>query len=71
VRWDDELTFTATRWELLEASLVCVPADASASIRSLGGGDKHADVRARMLARQTISARQAMYEAQARVFGDD
>jgi phage head maturation protease len=71
VRWDDELTFTATRWELLEASLVCVPADASASIRTLGGGDKHADVRARMLARQTISARQAMYEAQARVFGDD
>lgn len=39
VRWDDDgLTFTATRWELLEASLVCVPADSSASIRSLGSG---------------------------------
>jgi Caudovirus prohead serine protease len=39
MRWDDEgLTFTATRWQLLEASLVAVPADASASIRSLGSG---------------------------------
>lgn len=34
---DDDLTFTASRWQLLEASLVSVPADASASIRSLGG----------------------------------
>ncbi|MET4798058.1 HK97 family phage prohead protease [Bradyrhizobium sp. LB11.1] len=32
---DDNLTFIASRWELLEASLVSVPADASASIRSL------------------------------------
>lgn len=41
VRWDDDLTFTATRWELLEASLVSVPADGSAGIRSLGsGGDR-------------------------------
>jgi hypothetical protein len=39
VRWDDDgLTFTATRWRLLEASLVSVPADGSASIRSLGSG---------------------------------
>ena len=30
----DDLTFTATRWELLEASLVTVPADSSAVIRS-------------------------------------
>jgi hypothetical protein len=28
VRWDDDLTFTATRWQLLEASLVGVPAPA-------------------------------------------
>ncbi|UVO34682.1 HK97 family phage prohead protease [Bradyrhizobium arachidis] len=35
IRMDDDLTFTATRWELLEASLVTVPADASAMIRSL------------------------------------
>jgi hypothetical protein len=41
VRWDDDLTFTATRWELLEASLVAVPADGCAGIRSLGsGGDR-------------------------------
>ncbi|MGY4433973.1 hypothetical protein ACVWWO_006450 [Bradyrhizobium sp. F1.13.1] len=31
----DDLVFEAKRWELLEASLVSVPADASASIRSL------------------------------------
>jgi phage head maturation protease len=43
MRWDDEgLTFTATRWELLEASLVAVPADGSASIRSLGSGSDRA-----------------------------
>ena len=31
LRWDDnsdDLTFTATRWELLEVSLVTIPADA-------------------------------------------
>lgn len=38
VRWDDDLTFTATRWQLLEASLVGVPADGTAMIRSLGSG---------------------------------
>jgi hypothetical protein len=35
---EDDLTFTAKRWELLEASLVSVPADASASIRSFSSG---------------------------------
>lgn len=35
VKWDDDLTFTATRWELLECSLVCVPADPTSVIRSL------------------------------------
>jgi len=34
VPFDADLTFVGTRWELLEASLVTVPADASASIRS-------------------------------------
>jgi hypothetical protein len=61
VRWDDDLTFTATRWELLEASLVCVPADGSASIRSLqadaGRRQSIADVRARMWARQRMVER--------------
>jgi hypothetical protein len=38
VRWDDDLTFTATRWQLFEASLVGVPADGTAMIRSLGSG---------------------------------
>lgn len=34
VSHDDALTFTATRWELLEASLVTIPADPEALIRS-------------------------------------
>jgi phage head maturation protease len=35
IRWDDDnLTFTAINWQLLEASLVTVPADATAAIRS-------------------------------------
>lgn len=33
---DDQLTFTATRWALMEASLVTVPADAGARTRALG-----------------------------------
>lgn len=58
VRWDDDLTFTATRWQLFEASLVGVPADAVASIRSLGGRDDGlVDTRARMAARARMVAR--------------
>jgi hypothetical protein len=34
VNFDGDLTFTAIRWEPLEASLVTAPADAAASIRS-------------------------------------
>ncbi|MFB0491304.1 hypothetical protein ABIE45_003890 [Methylobacterium sp. OAE515] len=34
---DDGLTFTATRWELLEASLVSVPADPAAMVRAHEG----------------------------------
>jgi phage head maturation protease len=37
VRWDDDsLTYTGQRWELLEASLVSVPADHMAAVRSSG-----------------------------------
>jgi phage head maturation protease len=68
IRWDDDLTFTATRWELLEASLVAVPADASASIRSSGDRaltfpsifqSRNADVRMRMNIRQAMHRRAA------------
>jgi hypothetical protein len=72
-RWDDgDLTFTAIRWELLECSLVTVPADSSASIRSLGDGriGNITDVRARMECRQRIATRQRMHDAaQAAIFG--
>jgi HK97 family phage prohead protease len=54
VRWDDDLTFTATRWQLFEASLVGVPADASAAIRSMTSANVIEDVRARMRARHSI-----------------
>jgi hypothetical protein len=43
IRWDDDsLTYTATDWELYEASIVSVPADSAAVIRSLGSGDDRA-----------------------------
>jgi Caudovirus prohead serine protease len=53
-RWHDDLTFTATRWQLFECSLVAVPADAAAAVRSLGGIAELKNIRARMLARQHI-----------------
>jgi prohead serine protease len=40
--WDELYTFTAKRWELLEVSMVSVPADPSAFIRS-GNADKFGD----------------------------
>jgi hypothetical protein len=64
IRWDDDLTFTAIKWDLHEASLVSVPADHLSGIRSLGGGDRavvsnnFADARARMLSRQRMHERQ-------------
>jgi phage head maturation protease len=60
VRWDDALTFTATRWQLFEASLVGVPADSASSIRSLSFCDPElANVVARMQARQRMYDRSA------------
>jgi hypothetical protein len=65
IRFDDDLTFTATRWSLHEGSLVSVPADALSGIRSLGGGDRAMTsdnieaVRARMMARQRMHERNA------------
>jgi hypothetical protein len=50
-------TYNAVRWELLEASLVSVAADAGAGIRSGDGVDHLDNVRARMQARQAISDR--------------
>src|SRR6185437_17069396 len=62
ISFDGDLTFTAVRWELLEGSLVSVPADAPAMIRSMGGSnpdgtgraEHNADVLARMQARQDV-----------------
>jgi phage head maturation protease len=64
VRWDDDLTFTATKWELHECSLVSVPADSMSGVRSLGSVTTLADIRAQMQARQNMVFRQA------RAFGD-
>src|SRR6202040_4278699 len=60
LRWDGEYTFTAKRWTLLECSLVSVPADQNALVRSFGpsppiGADGAATVRARMSARMRIA----------------
>jgi phage head maturation protease len=58
ISFDDDLTFTATRWALLEASLVSVPADADATIRSFGSAPTYVrDARARMAARQRMIGR--------------
>jgi phage head maturation protease len=58
--WDAEYTFAATRWELLECSLVSVPADSSAMTRSVSTRIMDPRVRAilaRMHARQLIATR--------------
>jgi hypothetical protein len=79
-RWDDKLTFTATKWELHECSLVSVPADPLSGIRSLGSGLDRAmigggyridtaDIAARMMSRQRMHVRQSMADAQGRLIG--
>lgn len=63
IRWNDdiELTYLATRWELVEASLVTVPADGTAGVRSLAGtisAPQHViDARSRMRAVQRMVER--------------
>jgi phage head maturation protease len=62
LRWDDQddCTFSAVKWQLLEASLTSVPADKNAITRSLGssppiGAAAASDILARMSARQRIA----------------
>jgi phage head maturation protease len=60
LRWDGEYTFTAKRFSLLELSLVSVPADSAAIIRSISTRIMNPQVRtilARMHARQLIASR--------------
>jgi hypothetical protein len=68
IRWDDDgLTFTATRWNLHECSLVSVPADPLSGIRSFGTGydravfigisNRAGDALARALSRQRMYER--------------
>ena len=64
-RWDEDgLTFTASKWELLEISLCAVPADAAAGVRAYRDRAYPlppkfiADVRARMAARQRMYDRE-------------
>jgi HK97 family phage prohead protease len=61
VEWDEQLTFTASRWQLFEVSLVGVPADMEAGVRSLlrrTRNNEVAAIRARMMARQRMYERQ-------------
>jgi Caudovirus prohead serine protease len=55
----DDLTFTATKWSLLECSLVSVPADSLASVRSLSADapDFIVNARARMMTRMRMVSR--------------
>jgi hypothetical protein len=62
--WDEQYQFAAVKWTLLESSLVSVPADASAMIRSrsLGGSaaigaEAAAEILGRMRCRSRIARR--------------
>jgi len=69
--WEDDLTFTATRWTLLEASLVGVPADSAALVRSLGDHhDDLDDIRTRIECRARMVQRQRMHDLQLAAFGN-
>jgi hypothetical protein len=76
LRWDDDdLTFEAVRWQLIECSLVSCPADAGAGIRLHGGGfdralvsgDLSEDVRMRSLVKMRMQARQNMSDRMSRL----
>lgn len=70
--FEENLNFEATKWTLLEVSMVTVPADASAGVRSLAGTIKGApqfirDARARMGARQRMVERLTIAGAKLRM----
>lgn len=50
VPFDAELTYTGKRWELLEASLVSVPADSASSVRSIESSGNAQDNRSNIMA---------------------
>jgi phage head maturation protease len=70
LRWDDtDLTFTAVRWQLLEVSLVGVPADADSAVRSFSAATGSlVDIRERMMIRNRMATRQRMHERQSAHF---
>jgi phage head maturation protease len=72
-RWDSDLVFTAIRWALLECSVVSVPADAMAGVRSFdaGGHDEIATIRSRMMTRERMSRLQRMHDKQQIALGRD
>ncbi|QOG17532.1 HK97 family phage prohead protease [Bradyrhizobium sp. SEMIA] len=58
IPYGEELVFEATRWSLLEVSLVSVPADSAAMVRDLGAPPPYIrDTLARMRARQRMIGR--------------
>jgi HK97 family phage prohead protease len=57
---DGSVTATATRFEIVELSLVSVPADSDAIFRSLDGHHNHTSARAGMEARARMAARARM-----------
>ncbi len=65
-RWDDGLTFTATRWQLLESSWVGIPADSLALVRSLHSDNDNSSSAAyalhRMQTRERMVRRQRMHD---------
>jgi hypothetical protein len=65
--WDSDLTFVATRFQILECSLVSIPADAEALIRKLGNVDETevGAIRERMQNRQAVAeCRERMLDRQ-------
>jgi phage head maturation protease len=70
VDWADDLTFTAVRWMLYEASLTGVPADMASAIRNVGdtiNAQEGSDIRERMTIRERMQIRQAMHDKQSAI----